>query len=403
MALYFYQALSKEGKKISGYLDSTSSQSVKEQLVKQGMYPIIIEQADSARQVWWRRIFFRAISRKEKILFTKQLAVLLRSGVPLLQSLELLGDQFEGNLRSMLITIKDDVKQGTSFADALQKYPQSFEPIYVQLVRAGEASGKLELILERLVQYLERQEEMRSRVRAALSYPLMQLSVAVLVVAAMLYWVVPTMAENFVKQQKELPGPTQLLLAISNFVTTYYLLIIIFGVLAYSGFRYWSSTKAGARILDTIKLRIPLIKYFVRMRAVVQFSQTLGMLLESGVNLAQALDIVVKIIDNQLLADTLNQARDKIIKQGKIAQYLKQTGIFPPIATYLIRTGEETGHLDAMLLTVGNNYEKELAELADSLSAKIGPLLLIVMAVIVGFIVLAISLPMVQMGDTYEI
>ena len=404
MALYFYQALSKEGKKTSGYIDATSVQGVKDQLTSQGMYPVTVKSAGEAGyQSWWQRIFSRGISTKDNILFTKQLAVLLRSGIPLLQALELLSDQFEGSLRSMLIGIKDEVKQGNSFADALKKYPKSFPSIYVQLVRAGEASGKLEVILDRLTIYLERQEEMRKRMRAALSYPLIQLSVAVLVVGALLYFVVPKMAENFIDQGKKLPWATQFLVNLSYFITTYYLVIIIAAVLLFASYWYWSSTDSGARTIDTIKLHIPFIKYFVRMRAVVQFSQTLGMLLESGVNLAEALDIVVKIIDNRLLADTLKEARDKIIKQGKIAQYLKQTNIFPPIAIYLIKTGEESGQLDTMLLTVGNNYERELIEIGDSIAAKIGPILLVVMAVVVGFIVIAIALPMMQMGDIGQI
>ena len=153
-------------------------------------------------------------------------------------------------------------------------------------------------------------------------------------------------------------------------------------------------------MIDRIKLKLPIVGYFTRMNAIVQFCYTLGMLLEGGVNLAESLDIVVSIIDNRVLADALREARDKIIKQGKIAQYLKQTNIFPPIATYLISTGEQTGQLDAMLLTVAKNYEEELGEYADGLSAKIGPVLLILMAVIVGFIVIALMLPMTQMGET---
>ena len=168
------------------------------------------------------------------------------------------------------------------------------------------------------------------------------------------------------------------------------------------GYRYWKSTAAGARMIDQIKLKLPVIGYFTRTNAIVQFSYTLGMLLEGGVNLAEALDIVVNIIDNRVLAGELSEARDKIIKQGKIAQYLKQTGIFPPIATYLISTGEQTGQLDKMLLTVAENYEDELGEYADSLSAKIGPVLLILMALIVGFIVIALMLPMIQMGESAE-
>ncbi|MDR3550554.1 MAG: type II secretion system F family protein [Candidatus Babeliales bacterium] len=398
MALYSYQAFSKDGKKVNGHIDAPSLQGVKEQLTRQGLFPILIEIAkDQTGQSWWQSIFTAKVTTKEKILFTKQLAILLKSGVPLLQALELLVDQFEGTLHSILVTVKDDIKEGVSFADALKKYPKTFDNIFVQLIRAGEASGKLEIILERLTSYIERREAIRKKVSSALQTPLIQLAVAGLVVGVLITFVVPSMAENF-KGKGELPLPTRMLMAISDFITGHYIILFVGIAGSVWAFKRWKNSPSGARKLDEIVLRLPYIKYFAKTSAVVQFSYTLGMLIEGGVNLAEALDIVVKIIDNRVLADALNEARDKIIKQGRIAQYLKQTNMFPPIAIHLINTGEQSGQLDTMLLTVAKSYEEDLAELADSLTAKLGPLLLIVMAVIVGFIVISIALPMMQMG-----
>lgn len=400
MALYFYQAFSKDGKKVTGYLDAPTVANVKEQLSVQGLFPISIAPArQEQKQSFFQRLFSRGVSEKEKILFTKQLSVLLKSGVPLLQALELLVDQFQGGLRSILIAVKDDIKEGKSLADALKKYPKTFGNIYVQLVRAGEASGNLEKILDRLTDYLERREALSKKVKGALSYPLMQLGVAVLVVAVLLIYVVPQMTETFASQQKSLPGATVFLISISNFVRSYYLLIALVGLIFAVALKAWRATPAGKKKIDKLMLRLPMIKYFAKMNAVVQFSYTLGMLIEGGVNLAESLDIVCNIIDNKILADALYQARDKIIKQGRIAQYLKQTNIFPPIAIYLIQTGEQSGQLDFMLLTVAQNYEVELSELTDSLAAKIGPLLLIVMAVVVGYIVMAVALPIMNMSQ----
>jgi type IV pilus assembly protein PilC len=400
MALYSYKAFSKEGKKTSGIIDAPSLAHVKQELSARGMFPIsITPTTQENQQPWWKSLFRRGVKVDEKILFTKQLAVLIKSGVPLLQAIELLIEQFDAPMRGILVTIKDDIQGGQSFADALKKHPRVFENLYIQLVRAGEASGKLDTILVRLIHYLERQEAIRKRIKSALSYPLIQLAVSLLVVVVLLVFVVPTMKENFASQNKKLPAPTEFLISISNSLTAHYLIILIFIIIVVISFKYWKSTVSGARRIDEIKLKIPLVKFFSRTKAIVQFSQTLGLLIESGVNLAEALDIVCNIIDNRILADALNQARDKIIKQGKIAQYLKQTNIFPPIAIYLISTGEETGKLDVMLLTVAQTYEEELGELADSLAAKIGPLLLVVMAVVVGFIVMAMALPMVQMAD----
>lgn len=397
MALYVYQAFSKDGKKITGTIDAPTIQSAKEQLSKQGIYPIAVTlSSPEATMPWYRRSFMRNITPKEKILFTKQLAVLLKSGVPLLQALELLTEQFEGSLKTMLVNIKDEVKEGISFADALKKYPKAFDNIYVQLVRAGEASGRLEIILDRLTAYLERRAEIRKRVRSALTGPIIQMVVAVIVIVVMLYFVVPSMAESFAEAGQELPLPTKILLALSSIFTGYLWLIALIFLIGYLSFRWWKSTPSGAYAIDKFKLKLPIFGYFAKTNAIVQFCYTLGMLLEGGVNLAESLDIVVNIIDNKVLAQELREARDKIIKQGKIAQYLKQTGIFPPIATYLISTGEQTGQLDTMLLTVAKNYEDELGEYADSLSAKLGPILLIVMAFVVGFIVISLMLPMIQ-------
>jgi len=400
VALYFYQAFSRDGKKTSGYIDASSTAAVKEQLTKQGLFPASITSATKeGSQPWWKKLFEAPITVKDKILFTRQLAVLLKAGIPLVQALELLTEQFKGRFHSILITIKDDIKGGESFATALKKYPKIFSNIYIQLVRAGESAGNLEVILDRLVNYMERREELKKRVKSALMMPAIQLSVAFAVVVFLMVKVVPSMTESFVKKGVELPGTTQTLLSISNFVQAYYLPLIIVIILLVLGFLYWKRTEAGARIIDQIKLKIPVIKYFTQMNAITQFSQTLGMLLKSGVNLSEALDIVVSIVDNRILADTLKKARDKIIKQGKIAQYLKQTKLFPPIAIYMIKTGEESGQLDNMLLHVANNYETDLREYADQLTKKLAPAILIIMAILVGFIVLSIVQPMMLMME----
>jgi type II secretory pathway component PulF len=173
--------------------------------------------------------------------------------------------------------------------------------------------------------------------------------------------------------------------------------------LTIGAFLLFKSSRQGKKFLDKLKLKLPIIKYFTKMNAVIEFSRTLGMLLESGVNLSQALDIVCKITKNQILADELNQAKESIIKQGKIAQYLKRTGLFPPMAIYLINTGEQSGSLDKMLLTVADTYDRDLIELTGTLTTSIDPLMKVLLAVIVGFIVAAIALPMMKVGDLVEI
>jgi type IV pilus assembly protein PilC len=397
MALYSYEAFSKDGKRVQGTVDAPSAGALKEQLARQGLFPIKIELTGGVSTAgFFARLFEAKITTKDKILFTKQLAILLKSGVPILQSIELLTEQFEGGMKTMLVRIKDDVKEGTSLADALSKYPKIFEKIYIQLVRAGEATGKLETILERLTVFLERRETIAKKVSSAMQQPIIQLVVAIGVVSVLVMKVVPKMAENFASQKAELPGPTQLILSLSNFMIDYFLFIAVGVVGIVSLFKFWKSTPVGARQLDQLKLRLPLIKYLSQTNAVVQFSYTLGLLLEGGVHIAEALDIVVSIIDNRVLATALSKARDNIVKEGKIAEYLQQTKMFPPIAIYLIKTGEQTGELASMLLTVADNYEKDYVELIDKITGLISPIMLIVMAVLVGFIVLAIAMPMMQ-------
>ena len=399
MALYAYQALNRDGKKVHGQLDASSEQAVKDQLVKKGLYPVSVTESKEEKAGFsLGQIFETSVSPKEKILFTKQLSTLLKSGVPLLQSLELLIDQFDGRMKRIVIHLKDTLKEGGSLAQGLADYPRVFENIYVQLVRAGEASGRLEVVLDRLTDFFERRLSLRSKIKAAMRGPLIQL-VMILVAATFLVTVIiPQMAPMF-KGKGGLPLPTRILLGISDFIKGYYLFILIGFVFVFIVFMYWKSTSGGKRMLDTIKLKLPLIGYFARMNATVQFSNTLGILLESGVNLAEALDIVCSVVDNEILASTLREARDKIIKEGKISQYLKQTKIFPPMAIYLIKTGEESGQLDQMLLTVAKNYEEDLRELTDTLSSLLDPIMLLLLSGIVGFIVLSIVLPMVKMGS----
>lgn len=395
MALYFYQAFSKEGKKITGHIDASTLMAARDQLVKIGIFPTKIELASEVAQKesLFKRIFQRGVGLREKIFFTKQLSILLKSGVPLVQALELLAEQSEGKLRSIVVELKDGIKEGRSLADGLQKYSAIFGTIFIQLVRAGEATGKLEVILDRLTSYLETQEETKKKVSAALRYPMIQLIVIFLVVIGLLTLVIPRMQNIFKDLGAALPLPTKILVSSSNFFLNYYIIITIVLVLLYVIFRIWKNTPGGSYTVDRIKLKLPLVGYFAKTNAIVQFSRTLGMLLESGVNLAEALNIVVKIIDNKVLANALEEAKENIIKQGKIAQYLKETELFPPVAIYLINTGEQSGELDTMLLTVAQNYESEVKDAADNLTTLLNPIMLIVMAAVVGFVILAVMMP----------
>lgn len=401
MALYFYKALSREGKKISGQLDAASLESVRSQLSAKGLFPIEIKSQSQAPSsfAFVKSLFETQVSAKDLIFFTKQLSVLLKSGVPLLQALELLSEQFIGKLHTILVSLKDNVKDGKSLADGLQVYPKTFSNIYIQLIRAGEATGKLETILEKLTEYLERENELQSKVSNAMVYPAIQLGAIVLAVVAIMVFVVPNLESMLKSTGQELPLATKILLAGSELITKYYVQVLITLLLITVAIQYWLSTPRGKKTIDQLVLKLPVLSFFARTNAVVQFCNTLGMLLESGVTLSNALDIVVEIIDNSILVQTLKDARDKIIKQGKITPFLKETNLFPSMAIYLINTGEQSGKLDFMLLTVARNYETELIDLTDKITDNIPTVMIFVMGGVVGLIMLAIMGPILSMYE----
>ncbi len=399
MALYVYKALTKNGKRVSGQLDAPSLGAIRIDLATKNLYPISIElyKDSSTFKKIFGNLFQPKVAFKDLIFFTKQLGVMLRSGVPLLQSLELLTDQFTGKLHSILVSVKDGIKEGSSLAAGLENYPETFSVIYIQLVRAGEASGRLEQILDRLIDYLERQEALRKKVSGALSYPLFQLFIILAITLGLMVGIVPNMVKVLGKMSGTLPSSTIFLMHASDILIHHYVTICQVLLACVFLFAYWSSTKSGQYALDYIKLHIPLVGFFSKMSAVVQFCSTLGMLLENGVNLAPALDIVCNIIENKILLQSIETAKDKIIKQGKISSFLQETKLFPPLAIYLINTGEQNGKLDHMLLLVAKNYDEDLSELADKLTSALGPIMTIVMGLVVGFIMMAIMGPMLNM------
>lgn len=402
MALYVYKALTRAGKQTSGQVEAASISAVREELGIKKLYPVSIclYNDKSSLRHFFGSLFQKNVSFKDLIFFTKQLGVMLRSGVPLLQALELLTEQFTGKLHNILVSIKDGIKEGASFADGLERYPETFSVIYVQLVRAGEASGKLEVILDRLIDYLERRENLRKKISSAMSYPLFQLALIFSIVIGLMIFVVPSLMSVISEMSGQLPLLTRILMVASDYLIHHYMFLAIMFTTMLIVFAYAASTKKGRYIIDYLSLYTPGLGYFSRTNAVVQFSSTLGMLLENGVNLAPALDIVCKIISNSILLTSLETAKDKIIKQGKITSFLKETKIFPSLAIYLINTGEQNGNLHKMLLIVAKNYEEDLSDITDNLTTLINPIMTLIMGLVVGVIMFAIMGPIMNMYNS---
>jgi type II secretory pathway component PulF len=402
MAFFLYQAFSKEGRKVNGTIEAQNIQSAKAELVKKGLYPIFVtlENLNEKKIGLIKNFFTPTVSLKDKIFFTKQLVMLLKSGIALTESLNLMINQTPSYMRSMLEKMRDELKEGESFATVLSYFPKSFSNLYIQLVKAGEASGQMEKVLLRLAIFLEEEAEFNETVNKALQGPLVQLLLVLIVAVGLLTVIVPKLVDVFSSMgRKELPLLTTIVISCSNFIINHYIILsgsVLSIILLYTA---WSSSKRGKYMIDTIKLKIPMINYFTRVVAVIQFSQTLGLLLESGVNISEALNIVVQIVDNQVLVNMLKTAKENILKEGRVADYLKKTNLFSLVDIHLINTGEQSGSLDVMLIQVGKYNQDDLRQYSFQLTSILNPMATVLLAVVVGIILIAVMGPIMNMSD----
>jgi type II secretory pathway component PulF len=402
MAFFLYQAFSKEGRKVDGAIEAQNIQSAKAELVKKGLYPIFVtlENLNEKKIGLIEGFFIPTVSLKDKIFFTKQLVMLLKSGVALTESLNLMVHQTPTYMRSMLEKMRDELKEGESFATVLSYYPKSFSNLYIQLVKAGEASGQMEKVLLRLAIFLEEEAEFNETVNKALQGPLIQLLMVLIVAIGLLTVIVPKLVDVFASMgRKELPLLTTIVIGCSNFIINHYIILagsILSIILLYTA---WSTSTKGKYIIDIFKLKIPMIRYFTRVVSVIQFSQTLGLLLESGVNISEALNIVVQIVDNQVLVNMLKTAKENILKEGRVADYLKKTNLFSLVDIHLINTGEQSGSLDVMLIQVGKYNQDDLRQYSFQLTSILNPMATVLLAVVVGTILIAVMGPIMNMSD----
>ncbi len=400
MPIFFYRALDRSGKIISGQLNLSTKTEAIESLKQKGLMPINVEQESSSNITnLFFGIFSRKTSLREMAVYTRQLAVMLKSGIPIDEAITLLIDQTQGMLRKANIGIKENLHAGKSLASAIEQYPELFSNVYVQLVRAGEASGNLENILGKLADSIERTEKIQNKISENMRQPIFMLCAMIGVVVLASTVIIPSIANTLQDLGGRMPGITLFMMSMSNIMLSYWhLLLVSVGALSF-GFFWWKNSESGSLQLDTLLLKLPMVSSFSRMQAVVQFSQVLGMLLDAGVNFAEALDIVSKVVNNKILSKTLLEARSNIIKEGKIAKHLEKTKIFPPIACYMIKVGEESGQLAPMLLRVGNDYQEELFRNTDGLVAAINPVMTILMAIMIVGIILSIFLPIMEMSN----
>jgi len=412
MPRFNYTAFDAHGAEKSGLLDGPDARQVAAILAGRGLYPADVVQAATGVQPGGRRNavgagrrgkmhlpFTRPAGAKELAVFTRQLATLLRAGMPLLRGLEVLARQ-EPNQRLRLVieALAEAIQSGGTLSEALARHPRVFDRLYVSMVRAGEAGGVLAVVLDRLARFQEKSRQLKGRVAAAMVYPLVVTAVAVLILAGLLVFVVPKFKQIFADLLKGAPLPplTQLVLTASNAVKDHYLVVAVAGVALWLGLQAFRRTPAGARLLDNWALKLPLFGPLILKAVIARFGRTLGTLLSSGVPILPALLITRDTCGNSRAGDAITEVHDRVKEGTPVARPLEATAVFPPMVTSMIDVGEHTGQLPEMLGKVADIYEEEVDNAVAGLSSLIEPILILLLALIVGTIVIALFLPIVR-------
>ena len=342
----------------------------------------------------------RRVKTADLMVFTRQLATIVSSGLPLMQGLDILAEQTEDpNFCAIIDAIAQEVESGETFSDTLRKYPKAFPELYASMVRAGEASGDLDHVLLQLADYLEASEELKRRIRSAMTYPVVAFSMIMLIATGLVIFVVPQFAEIFASFNAELPGPTQILIHASNFLRKWYSLAVIIGsvIALIAAIRLYGSTAQGRFQLDAIKLRIPVFGDLFRKVAISRVTRTLSTLTRSGVAILQAMEIVERTAGNEVYAKAVRDAADAVRNGETLAEPLMRSGVFPAMVTRMIGVGEKTGALEGMLMKISDFYDSEVKVTVDSLTSLIEPILIGFMGLVVGGIIIALFMPILEL------
>ena len=404
MPVYEFTALTNTGKKLKGVIDADSLTAARQKIRGQGNYPVEINET-SAKIVATKRPLLsiqlgQRVKQQEIHIATRQLATLLGAGIPLVPALNGLIEQTENrSLKSVLAQIKDAVNEGNSLTAALTEHPKLFSKVYVNMVSAGEASGSLDVVLDRLAEFGETQHALRSRVKAAMLYPLFMAVVGIIVLFLLITFIVPSITSVFEGSKHALPLPTVILIGISSFLKRFWWLVLaaVLGVIATISWHI--GTPAGRRQWDQLKLSLPGFSDLSIKTTAARFARTLSSLLQSGVSLITSLQIVKNIVDNVILADIINEACDELEKGKSLSQFFRGNKYFPPMLVQMMAVGEQSGTLDTMLAKAADSYEKEVEAKILALTSMIEPVMILSMGLVVSFIVVSILLPIFEMNQ----
>ncbi|HEY9382821.1 MAG TPA: type II secretion system F family protein [Gemmatimonadales bacterium] len=347
--------------------------------------------------------FKKRVSTRDVVIFTRQFATMINAGLPLVQSLTILSAQTENkSLKEITKAVVYDVEAGNTLADALRKHPKAFTDLYVNMVAAGEAGGILDTILLRLATFLEKNDALVRKVKGAMVYPGVIMSVAVIAVAVLLIFVIPTFSAMFASVNMTLPLPTRIVIGASHVLLRFWWLILLVLVVGIWGFRSYYRTPGGRRVVDGSMLRAPVIGDLLRKSAVSRFTRTLGTLISSGVSILDGLEITAKTAGNRVIHDAVMQSRQSIAGGETIAGPLQTSAVFPPMVISMISVGEQTGGLDDMLTKIADFYDAEVDVAVSALLSLMEPIMIVVLGVIVGGMVVAMYLPIFDMVNAVQ-
>jgi type IV pilus assembly protein PilC len=399
MPIFTYVGKSKRGRVLKGELEAVDERIARIQLKRKSIE--VTKLKKKPKDIFEGISFMKPkVTKKDLVIFTRQFSTMIDAGLPLVQGLNILAEQMENKtFKGMLKQITKDVEGGSTLADALNKHPQVFDALFVNLVSAGEVGGILDTILQRLASYIEKAEKLKSKVKGALVYPIAVLIIGVLVMAVIMIFVIPVFQEMFSGLGKGLPALTQLVIDISNFTKNNIHYIIGGVIVVIWAFRRYRRTKTGRRATDIAMLKMPIFGELIRKVAVARFTRTLGTMISSGVPILDALEITAKTAGNTLIEEVIYEARTSIAEGQNIADPLSESDIFPGMVTQMISVGESTGALDAMLEKIANFYDDEVDATVSALTALMEPLMMLFLAGALGPIIIAMYLPIFKMAS----
>ncbi|HEX3033697.1 MAG TPA: type II secretion system inner membrane protein GspF [Thermodesulfobacteriota bacterium] len=399
MAVYKYKAIDESGKSIGGIVDAESPKAATEKLRRQGIFLSSLNEV--AKEKGKRQFFFGRVSMAELAVTTRQFSTLISAGLPLEASLVALSEQAEDVRFSQVLTeVKDKISEGSSLTNALKQHPKFFSDLYINIVRAGEVSGKLDIVLLRLADFMEKQQALRSRVRGALIYPIFMFFIGSGVLFFMMTYVIPKIAKIFEESERALPLITVVLIGLSGFISQNFgLLLLIFAGLLFLLYRF-KKTERGRRFFDRLILRLPIFGRISKMVIISRFTRTLGTLLASGIPLLDALHVGEAVMENTVYVEALESVRENVREGKSFAGPLRESGVFPPLVTRMITVGEQTGELEEMLIKVADTYDLQVETSVSALTSLLEPVMILIMGVVVGFIVFAILLPIFDLTST---